>query len=91
MKPYFWNGKKIGTYNGEKLTKHVIPQNYMRNHETWGLDKEMIDSLPEDVVVRLIARGAKYEAPISQIKTSLVRDYKYGRQYFLPLKLWEKV
>lgn len=91
-KVFKFENRVVGTLKDGVISRGVKEEYRFRKHNAWGLDKPMIDSVPEDTEIRLKSdTGDTYKTTAKVVKEFGIPEYYtgYGKQYFLPLHYWE--
>ena len=75
------------------LVKTVSKSKHLhRALDAWAMDATLIDQLPPDVDAITVCEreeGKTYRVGVRQFADkAILRDFGYGRQYFLPRRYW---
>lgn len=77
-----------GVFIVKQRDKHLL-----RMDKSYGVNKELLESLNEEEIVRLSDGHGSYQLPVATIKASGVeREFSYSTpepQLFIPLAVWE--
>jgi hypothetical protein len=88
---------QAGWYHEEQKTyyRDVKTNHFMRKFQGWGIQQDIIDSLPlmgcERVLIRVLDSGSRFQAPLNTWQTAGVADnFGHGVQVFLDINHMEK-
>lgn len=94
MKNFFYEGKVVGQIHDGVFTKVVDKsKHFMRNLNSWGIDKEVLNQLPDDMSIVYFDPKLDTQWQISAIEwreKGYEQDWGHGVQSFLNEKFFTK-